>query len=81
MASLVIRKLDDRIESQLRARAAQHGRSMEEEARMILRSALSQSKALQKNIAEEIRRRFAPFDGVELPVIERACLVGKSALP
>ncbi|MGA8876643.1 MAG: hypothetical protein WB555_14000, partial [Candidatus Korobacteraceae bacterium] len=80
-ASLVIRKLDDRIKSRLRVRAAQHGRSMEEEAREILRSALSQSKAPQENITEAIRRSFAPFGGVELPVIERACLVGKSALP
>ncbi len=52
-----------------------------EEAREILRSALSQSKAPQENITEAIRRSFAPFGGVELPVIERACLVGKSALP
>lgn len=72
MASLVIRKLDDRIKSRLRVRAAHHGRSMEEEAREILRSALSQAEAPQENIAEAIRRRFAPFGGVELPVIERA---------
>ena len=71
MASLVIRKLDDRIKSRLRVRAAEHGRSMEEEAREILRSALSQSKAPQENIAEAIRRRFKPFGGVELPAIER----------
>jgi antitoxin FitA len=81
MASFVIRKLDDRIKSRLRVRAAQHGRSMAEEAREILRSALSQSKAPQENIADAIRRRFAPFGGVELPVIERACLASKSALP
>lgn len=71
MASLVIRKLDDRIKSRLRVRAAQHGRSMEEEARDILRSALAQSKAPQENIAEAIRRRFARFGGVELPAVER----------
>lgn len=72
MASLVIRKLDDYIKSRLRARAAQHGRSIEEEAREILRSALLQAEAPQENIAEAIRHRFAPFGGVELPVIERA---------
>lgn len=71
MASLMIRKLDDRIKSRLRVRAAQHGRSMEEEAREILRSALSQSKAPQENIAEAISRRFARFGGVELPTVER----------
>lgn len=71
MANLVIRKLDDRTKSRLRVRAAQHGRSMEEEVREILRSALAQSKAPRENIAEAIRRRFAPFGGVELPDIER----------
>ena len=91
MASLQIRKLDDPTKSRLRTQAAQHGRSMEEEAREILRSALAQPKAKQGNIAEAIRRRFAPFGGVELPAIERdappdapasrACLVGKTALP
>ncbi len=71
MASLMIRKLDDRTKSRLRVRAAHHGRSMEEEAREILRSALSTPPARQENIAEAIRRRFARFGGVELPLIER----------
>jgi antitoxin FitA len=81
MASLVIRKLDDRVKSRLRVRAAQHGRSMEEEAREILRCALAESIAPRENIAEAIRRRFAPFGGVELPEIERACLAPKTAMP
>ena len=71
MASLLIRKLDDRIKSRLRGRAAQHGRSMEEEAREILRSALLQAQAPQENLAAAIRRRFAPFGGVELEAMER----------
>jgi plasmid stability protein len=37
MASLTIRNLDDGIKGQLRLRATRHGRSMEEEARTILR--------------------------------------------
>ena len=45
MAALVIRKLDDRLKSRLRVQAAHHGRSMEEEAREILRSALSHAKS------------------------------------
>src|ERR1700753_115808 len=36
MASLTIRKLDDAIRDQLRLRAARHGRSVEEEVRVIL---------------------------------------------
>jgi len=71
MASLVIRKLDDRTKSRLRVCAAQHGRSMEEEAREILRSALTNTKVKQENLADAIRRRFAPFGGIDLPAVER----------
>ena len=71
MPSLLIRKIDDRTKSRLRVRAAEHGRSMEEEAREILRSALSHAGVKQENIAEAVRRRFAPLGGVELPAIER----------
>lgn len=70
MATLTIRKIDDRIKSRLRMRAASHGRSMEEEAREILRSALTSSSA-GGNLAEMIRRRFAPFGGVNLDIPER----------
>ena len=37
MASLTIRNLEDDLKLRLRIRAAQHGRSMEEEVRDILR--------------------------------------------
>ena len=37
MASITIRNLDDTLKRRLRIRAAEHGRSMEEEAREILR--------------------------------------------
>lgn len=40
MATLTIRNLDDAIKERLRVRAALHGRSMEEEARDILRKAV-----------------------------------------
>jgi plasmid stability protein len=40
MATLLIRGLDDRLKQQLRIRAAENGRSMEEEVRRILRHAL-----------------------------------------
>lgn len=39
MASLTVRNLDDAIKAQLKLRAAQHGRSVEEELRVILREA------------------------------------------
>jgi phosphopantothenoylcysteine decarboxylase / phosphopantothenate---cysteine ligase len=41
MASLTIRRLDDELKKRLRLQAARHGRSMEDEARVILRQAAS----------------------------------------
>src|SRR4051794_35036597 len=41
MASLTIRRLDDELKKRLRLRAARHGRSMEDEARVILGQAAS----------------------------------------
>jgi plasmid stability protein len=66
MATLTIRQLDERTKARLRIRAAHHGRSMEEEAREILRAALTTSRPAKANLAEAIRRRFAALGGVEL---------------
>lgn len=46
MASLTIRKLDDAIKAALRVRAAQSGRSVEEEIRVILRDAAENPAAI-----------------------------------
>src|SRR4029077_15635211 len=45
MASLTIRKLDETLKSQLRLRAAAHGRSVEDEVRTILREAAIRPQA------------------------------------
>jgi plasmid stability protein len=71
MASIIIRRLDESAKERLRVRASRHGRSMEEEAREILKVALSGKRATDRNLAEAIRRRFAPLGGVELPDIPR----------
>ena len=71
MASITIRNLDDRLTSRLRARAAVHGRSMEDEARDILRAALSREPAGSGGLAASIRARFARLGGVELPTVAR----------
>ena len=70
MATLTIRQLDEKTKIKLRIRAAHHGRSMEEEARAILRSALTVF-APQQNLAESIRQRFAILDGVDLKLPRR----------
>ena len=71
MASLVIRKIDDRTKSRLRVQAAHHGRSMEEEAREILRSTLAEGETKRENLAQSVRRRFSALGGVELELPER----------
>ena len=71
MASITIRNLDVSLKTRLRVQAARHGRSMEDEARDILRSALSREPARHGNLATAIRARFAPLGGVELPVVPR----------
>lgn len=71
MASITIRNLDDRTKDRLRVRAAHHKRSMEDEARNILRSALAEESPLGRNLAEAIGARFRPLGGVELQLPAR----------
>jgi plasmid stability protein len=71
MATLTIRQLDEKTKTRLRVRAAHHGRSMEEEAREILRSALTASSPVRGNLAGAIQRRFAAFGGLEFEVPRR----------
>jgi antitoxin FitA len=71
MATLTIRNLDERLKGRLRVRAASRGRSMEEEARQILRTALNESEPASTNLAECIRNRFAKLGDVQLPIAAR----------
>jgi antitoxin FitA len=71
MASITIRRLDETVKAKLRVRAARHGRSMEEEAREILRTAVRVKTGSQPNLADAIRRYVEPFGGVELPIPPR----------
>ena len=71
MASLTIRKLEEGTKRKLRLRAARNGRSMEQEAREILKTELSRPEAGSLNIGKAIRRRFAPLGGVELQIPKR----------
>ena len=71
MASITIRNLDDRLKQNLRVRAAQHSRSMEEEARDILRNTLGAVKPENSSLAEAVRSRFARFGGVDVTIPSR----------
>ncbi len=71
MATMTIRNLDDQLKMRLRIQAAQHGRSMEDEARDILRAALSQESVRPVCLVGAIRARIAPLGGIELALPER----------
>ena len=71
MASITIRNLDETVKRKLRLRAAQRNRSMEDEARDILRTALAQEPTQHGNLADAIRQRIEPFGGVDLPLPAR----------
>jgi plasmid stability protein len=64
LASLSIRKLDDEVYEQLRARAARHGVSMEEEARRILVRAVSPPERM----GDLFLKIFGPEHGGELEI-------------
>jgi antitoxin FitA len=67
MGVMTIRNIDDAIKARLRVRAAMHGRSMEDEARDILRSALSTELPRPRSLGQAIHERFAALGGVDLP--------------
>ena len=71
MASITIRNLDEQTKAKLRVRAAHHKRSMEDEARNILRTALTEGTATPRNLAEAISKHFQPLGGVDLRVPPR----------
>lgn len=71
MASMTIRDIDDRLKARLRVQAAQHGRSMEDEARDILRTALSTGRSRRGTLVDSIRARIEPLGGVELEIAPR----------
>ena len=67
MATLTIRKLDSSVKSCLRIQAAQHGVSMEEEARRLLRKALTPKS--EKQLGSRIQHHFTRFGTVDETII------------
>lgn len=74
MASITIRNLEDSLKARLRLRAAHHGRSMEEEVRSILRSALVDEPQAPRHLVDAVRERFAALGGFELTAPTRETL-------
>lgn len=74
MASMTIRNLDDGLKARLRVRAATHGKSMEDEARDILRAALS-ADVPRPSLFKSVRTRLkAAGGGVDLEVPTREAI-------
>ena len=73
MASITIRNLDEALKRNLRIRAAEHGRSMEEEARDILRQAMGHP-APTADLGLAIHRRFAAIGGADLDLPAREAM-------
>ena len=71
MSSITIRNLDEGLKRRLRLRAAEHNRSMEEEARDILRCVLSEKPRTAENLADAMRQLVEPFGGFELEPFPR----------
>ncbi|MCY4095574.1 MAG: plasmid stabilization protein [Gammaproteobacteria bacterium] len=70
MASITIRNLDTGVRKALRVRSATNGRSMEEEARVILRDALLRTNET-RDLGSIFRKHFGPTHGVDLKLPKR----------
>jgi plasmid stability protein len=70
MAQLLVRNLDDDVKARLRILAAEHGRSMEEEVREILRQAVIPTKPPSGGLGTEVAALFKGIglrEGEEIP--------------
>jgi plasmid stability protein len=58
VAQFVVRNLEEDVAKKLKQRAKRHARSMEEEVRHILRTAVQQRPELAKKLGTRIAQRF-----------------------
>jgi len=72
LASVLIRNVDDALHKRLKDSAAAHRRSLEEEARELLRAAVARREAPQRESLTALARRlFGPEHGVDLDIPPR----------
>lgn len=72
MTSIRIDDLDEDLAARLNERAIRHGRSVQEEALTILRTALAEtSHRTGADLADSIRAKFAPFGPFDLDIPPR----------
>jgi plasmid stability protein len=77
MAQLIVRNLENAVKVRLQRRARRHGRSMEEEARDILRNAVNEDDTARMGLGTEIASLFTKV-GLESDILE---LRGHEAAP
>lgn len=80
MAAVSIRDLDDEVRERLRVRAAQHGRSMEAEIRVILTAAVGAPPDCT-GLAQALLARFGDLGGVDLELPTRSQAPRAAGLP
>ncbi len=74
MAVMTIRNIDEPLKARLRIKAATHGRSMEDEVRDILRTALAIEPESGQTLVASIRARLEPLGGVALELPPREAM-------
>ncbi len=70
MAHVIVRNLDEGVKTRLRARALQHGHSLEEEIRAILRDAVTRDDATPPPLGTQIAGLFRGL-GLDTPISEQ----------
>lgn len=79
MPSVLIRNVDDALHIRLKASAAAHRRSLEEEARELLRTAVARQEAPpRESLTAVARRLFGPEHGVDLDIPPRGAALVRS---
>jgi plasmid stability protein len=79
MPSLLIRNVDTALHARLKEHAAAHHRSLEEDARELLRTAVAQQATVpQEHPVDIARRLFGPKHGVELDIPPRGAAPGRA---
>lgn len=71
MSNITIQNFDDNLKNLLQKRANYYGRSLEEEAKEILRTVLKETPVKSLNLAESIHQKFADLGDFEIPTVPR----------
>jgi antitoxin FitA len=70
MAQLIVRNLEEKVKRRLRERAKSHGRSMEEEARVIIRDAVKADVPRKEGLGTQLVKIFEGKVPKEFKIVE-----------